>query len=58
MLRFFRDVIDEVRKFNFPSKKETYITTITIFVTVILASLLISLADFVVSKIIAIIFGL
>jgi len=58
MLRFFRDVIDDAKKLHFPSRKETYITTITIFVTVLLASLMISFADFVISKVIGIIFGL
>jgi len=58
MLAFFRDVIEEVKKLNLPSKKETYITTITILVTIIAVSLVILFADFVISKVIGLIFGL
>jgi len=58
ILNFFRDVIDELKKLYIPSKKETYITTITILVTIVVVSLAILLADFIISKIIGIIFGL
>lgn len=55
---FFRGVIDEAKKLQFPSKKETYITTLTIIVTVIVVALTILFADFLISKIIKLIFGL
>ena len=58
MLAFFRDVIEELKKLHIPSKKETYITTITILVTITVVSLAILFADFLISKIIAVIFGL
>jgi preprotein translocase SecE subunit len=58
MITFFRDVADELKKLYIPSKRETYITTITILVTITVVSLAILLADFVISKIIGIIFGL
>lgn len=58
MLSFFRDVIDELKKLHFPSKKETYITTITILVTIAIVAFSILFADFVISKIIGLIFGL
>jgi preprotein translocase SecE subunit len=58
MLAFFREVIEELKKLQLPSKKETYITTITILVTIIVVSLAILFADFIIAKIIAIIFGL
>jgi preprotein translocase SecE subunit len=58
MTTFVKDVIEELKKLHFPSKKETYITTVTILVTVIVVSLAILLSDFVISKIIGIIFGL
>jgi len=58
MLTFFKDVIEELKKLQIPSKKETYITTITILVTITVVSLAILFADFLISKIIAIIFGL
>jgi len=57
-LSFFKDVIDELKKLHVPSKKETYITTVTILVTIVVVSVMIMLADFVISKIIGIIFGL
>ena len=58
ILAFFRDVIEEVKKLNFPTKKETYVTTITILVTITVVALVILLADFVIAKIIGLIFGL
>jgi preprotein translocase SecE subunit len=58
MLAFFRDVIEELKKLHIPSKKETYITTVTILVTITVVSLAILFADFLISKIIAVIFGL
>ncbi|MBU6141432.1 MAG: preprotein translocase subunit SecE, partial [Proteobacteria bacterium] len=57
-LKFFRDVVEEAKKLQFPSKKETYFTTVTIFVTITLVSLAILFADFLISKIIKLIFGL
>jgi preprotein translocase SecE subunit len=58
MLSFFRDVLEELKKLHTPSKKETYITTITILVTITVVSLAILFSDFLISKIIGIIFGL
>ena len=58
MLAFFRDVIEELKKLQIPSKKETYVTTITILVTIVVFSLAILFADFINAKITAIIFGL
>jgi preprotein translocase SecE subunit len=58
MLAFFRDVIEELKKLHLPSKKETYITTVTILVTITIVSLAILFSDFLISKIIGIIFGL
>ena len=58
MITFFKDVIEELKKLHVPSRKETYITVITILVSVIVASVVILLADLVISKIIKILFGL
>lgn len=58
MISFFKEVGEEAKKLHIPSKKETYITTVTIIVTILLTSLAIIFADFVISKIIGIIFGL
>ena len=57
-INFFKDVIEELKKLQLPSKKETYITTITIIVTITVVSLAILLADFIIAKIIGLIFGL
>lgn len=57
-LSFFKDVVEELKKLQFPSKKETYITTVTIIVTITIVSLAILSADFIISKIIRLIFGL
>jgi preprotein translocase SecE subunit len=58
LFNFFRDVIEELKKLHIPSKKETYITTITILATIAIVSLAILFADFVIAKIIGLIFGL
>ena len=58
MLAFFKDVIEELKKLQLPSKKETYITTITIIVTITIVALTILFADFLISKIIGLVFGL
>ncbi len=58
MLAFFRDVVEELKKLHTPSKKEIYVTTITILVTITLVALVILFADFLISKIIGLIFGL
>jgi len=58
VINFFKDVIEEAKKLSFPSWKETRITTITILITITIFSLVILLADFLISKIILLIFGL
>jgi preprotein translocase SecE subunit len=58
LLNFFRDTVEELKKLQVPSKKETYVTTITILVTIVVTSLAILFADLIISKIITIIFGL
>lgn len=58
MISFFKDAIGELKKLHTPSKKETYITTITILVTITVVALVILFADFVISKVIGLIFGL
>jgi preprotein translocase SecE subunit len=58
MLLFLKDTVSELKKLVLPSKKETYVTTITVLVSVTIASLVIMFADFLISKIIKIIFGL
>jgi len=58
MFKFFKETIEESKKLQFPSKKEVYVTTATIIVTIIVVSLAITFADFLISKVIGLIFGL
>ncbi|MBL6664352.1 MAG: preprotein translocase subunit SecE [Rickettsiales bacterium] len=58
MLKFFQGALEESKKLQFPTKKEVYITTATIVVTIIVVSLTITFADFIISKFIGLIFGL
>ncbi len=55
MILFLKDSIEELKKLQFPSKKETYVTTITILVTIVIFSLAILLADFLISEVIELI---
>ncbi len=58
MLKFFNEVVEEAKKLEFPKKKEVYITTAMIMVAVVISSLFILFADFLISKIITLVFGL
>jgi preprotein translocase SecE subunit len=58
MILFLKSSIEELKKLQFPSKKETYVTTITILVTIIIFSLAILLADFLISEVIELILDL
>ncbi len=58
LLNYFKETADELKKLHTPSKKETYVTTVTIIITIIIFSLVVLFADFVISKIIGLIFGL
>ncbi|MFT6332316.1 MAG: preprotein translocase subunit SecE [Lentimonas sp.] len=58
MLLFLKDVIAELKKLHLPTKKEVYIVTLTILAAVAVSALTIMLADFIISKIIKILFGL
>ena len=57
-LKFFRAAFEETKKLQFPTKRETYITTVTILVMITVVALTILFADFLISKIIRLIFGL
>lgn len=58
IVKFFNETVEEAKKLVFPSKKETYITTLTILITIVVFSLLIVFADFIIAKVIGLIFGL
>jgi preprotein translocase SecE subunit len=56
MLSFFKEVGEELKKLHMPSKKETYLTTVTIVVTVAIVSLSILLVDIIISKLMGLLF--
>lgn len=58
MLKFFSEVIEESKKLEIPTRKDVIITSTTIIVVVIIASLFILSADFIISKIISLMFGI
>ena len=58
MLGFLRSVFDEMKRLQTPTKKETYVTVITILISITIAAIVITFADFIISKIVKILFGL
>ena len=58
MLNFLRSVIEELKKLQTPTKKETYVTVVTILISITIAAFMIMFADFIISKIVKILFGL
>ncbi len=58
MLDFLRSAFDELKKLQTPTKKETYITVVTILISITIAALVIMFADFLISKIVKILFSL
>ena len=58
MINYFKETIAELKKLAIPTKKEVYITTGTIFVVVAVFAVAITFSDFVISKIMGLIFGI
>lgn len=58
MLSYLKSVFEEVKKLQTPTKKETYVTVVTILISVTIAALVIMLSDFLISKIVKLLFGL
>ena len=58
MINYFKETIAELKKIAIPTKKEVYITTGTIFVVVAIFAIAITFSDFVISKIMGLIFGI
>lgn len=56
--RFMREVRQEVSKVTWPSRKETGITTVMVFVMSICAALFFMLTDTIISELIQLILGL
>lgn len=57
-IEFFKQVKQEARKVTWPSRKETGVTTIVVFIMVILAAIFFLAADFVISKAIRTLLGI
>ncbi len=58
MLSHFSNAVDEFKKIQFPSFRDTYVTTMVVFAVVTVVAVAILLVDFVILKIIGLIFGL
>ena len=58
MISYIKETIAELKKLSLPAKKEVYITTGTIFVVVAIFALAITFSDFVISRVVGLIFGL
>ena len=58
VLTFLKDVIGELKKLYIPTKKETYITVITIVISIIVSAVIVMFTDFVISTIIKALFNL
>ncbi|MEQ8357305.1 MAG: preprotein translocase subunit SecE [Kiloniellaceae bacterium] len=56
--RFIREVRQEVSKVTWPTRKETVVTTIMVFIMVVLAAIFFLGADFVLSRTVKYILGL
>jgi preprotein translocase subunit SecE len=56
--QFVRQVRQEVAKVTWPSRKETMISTLMVFVMVFIAAMFFFMVDFLISKLVKLIFGL
>ena len=56
--KYIKEVIEECRKIVFPSWKEVYSTSIYISIVVFLTTLAITGTDFLISRVIKLIFGI
>ncbi len=56
-LRFMREVREEVSKVTWPTRSETIVTTIMVFIMAIAASIFFMLADQVISRVVKVVLG-
>ena len=56
--KYIKEVIEEYRKVTFPNWKEVYTTSIYISVVIFFTTMAIVLTDFLISRVIKIIFGM
>ncbi|HSQ97670.1 MAG TPA: preprotein translocase subunit SecE [Rickettsiales bacterium] len=57
-VKYFKEVIEECRKIVFPKWKDVYVTAIYISVVVFIMTLAIIFADFIISHVVKLMFGL
>lgn len=58
VVQFFREVKQETLKVTWPSRKETITTTIVVFIMIFITSIILMVADFMISHGIEFILGL
>ena len=56
-LQFMREVREEVNKVTWPTRRETIVTTVMVFIMAIAAAIFFMLADQVISKVVKIVLG-
>ena len=56
-LNFMREVREEVGRVSWPTRRETVITTIMVFIMAIAAAIFFMLADQVISKLVKVVLG-
>ena len=57
LLNYFRSVIKELKLVVFPTKQDVYMTSVNIVIILIVSMLLMSFADFLISKLIKLLLG-
>ncbi len=57
-IKFFKEVRIETKKVTWPSRKETTVTTVMVFIMVALASVFLMVSDQVIAKLIQFILGI
>lgn len=56
--KFTKEVRSETKKVTWPSRKETTVTTVMVFIMVALASIFLMVSDQIISKIVQLILGI
>ncbi len=57
-IEFFRQVRSEIKKITWPSRKETTVSTMAVFIMVFVASIFLFLADQIIAWLVQVIIGL
>lgn len=56
--KFIKEVRSETKKVTWPSRKETTVTTVMVFIMVALASIFLMISDQIISKLVQLILGI